>query len=61
MWKSIQGICKHPVREAYPVNHVSWFVNFGALSADLERFTRFLIMNVLGETAKSNQDYLEAC
>jgi len=61
VWKSIQGICKHLVREAYPVNCVSWIVNFGPPSAGLERFTRFLIMNVLGETAKLNRDYLEAC
>jgi len=61
VWKSIQGICKHPVRETYPVDRVSGVVNFGALWAALKRFTSFLIMNVLGETAKLNQDYLEAC
>jgi hypothetical protein len=61
VWKSIEGICKHLVRETYPVDHVSWVVNFGALSVGLERFTYFLIMNVLGETAKLNRDYLEAC
>ena len=61
MWKSVQGICKHPVREKWPVNCVSRVVGFGALARGLERFTRFLIMNVLGETAKLNQDYLEAC
>ena len=61
MWKSIQGICKHPLRETYPMDRVPWVVNFGTLSVDLERFTRFLIMNVLGETPKLNRDYLEAC
>jgi len=61
VWKSLQGICKHPIRDTYPVNRVSWVVNFGALSVGLGRFTRFLIMNVLGETAKLNRDYLEAC
>jgi hypothetical protein len=36
-------------------------VNFRPASRDGEKFTRFLILNIIKKTANFNRDYREAC
>ena len=55
MWKSVQGVCKHPVTDTCPVNRIPGAVNFPALLGGPGRFTSFLIMNILQKSLSSTE------
>lgn len=55
MWKIVQTSGRHPVTETGPVNRIFPAVNFAARFGGGEKFTSFLIMNILGKPISSTE------
>ena len=55
MWKIVQTSGRHPVTETGPVNRIFPAVNFAARCGGGEKFTSFLIMNILGKPISSTE------
>ena len=55
VWKSVQASGRHPVTDASAVNRIILAVNFATLPGGLEKFTSFLIMNILGKPLSSTE------
>ena len=55
MWKNVQTSDSHPVTDARPVNLICLSVNFAVLMGGVEKFTSFLIMNILRKPLSSTE------
>ena len=55
MWKIVQTSGRHPVTDTGPVHRIFPAVNFAVRSGGLEKFTCFLIMNILGKPISSTE------
>ena len=55
MWKSVEPSGRHPVTDTRSVNRVFRAVSFAGLLGSLEKFTSFLIMNILRKPLSSTE------
>jgi hypothetical protein len=55
LWKSLQCVVKLPLAETGIVHRIAGVVDFRALWSGAERFTSFLIMNILGKSLTSTE------
>jgi hypothetical protein len=55
LWKSVETSSAHPLADPRPVNRGVVPVNLAQLSDGLEKFTSFLIMNILGKPLSSTE------
>jgi hypothetical protein len=55
VWKSVERFSAQPNGDTCPVHRIGETVNSHALSGGPERFTRFLIMNVLQKLLSSTE------
>jgi kynureninase len=55
VWKTVEDVSRHLVTDAWRVNPIFQVVNFRALLGGLERFTSFLIMNILKKWLSSTK------
>ena len=55
VWKIVQTSGRHPVTDTGPVNPIFQAVDFGARSGSPEKFTSFLIMNILPKPLSSTE------
>jgi len=55
VWKSVQASGRHPVTDTRPANRIFLAVSFPALPDGVEKFTSFLIMNILGKPLSSTE------
>ena len=55
LWKTVQRISKLLLSEARLVHRAGKFVDRARLAGEPERFTSFLIMNILGKSLSSTE------
>jgi hypothetical protein len=55
VWKSVEGFSAQPNGDTCPVHRIGEAVNSRALPGGPERFTSFLIMNILQKSLSSTE------